>query len=69
MTLFRTVHARGSIPDEVGPTRCRAMQALNQSADETRTPASQCLPAMPLPRLHSCLETTKARRRRSSSSI
>ena len=40
----------GAIPNEVGPARCRATPALNQSADETHTPASQCLPAMPLPR-------------------
>ena len=40
-------HARGAIPDEVGPARCRATPALNQSADETRTPASTCLPAVP----------------------
>ena len=44
------VHARDVIPNEVGPTRCCATPALNQSADETRTSASQCLPAMPLPR-------------------
>jgi hypothetical protein len=25
----------------MGPTRCRATPALNQSADEIRTPASQ----------------------------
>ena len=31
-------------------TRGRATPALNQSADETRTPASRCLPFMPLPR-------------------
>jgi hypothetical protein len=43
--------ARGAIRKEVVPTRCRGTAALNQSADETRTPASQCLPAMPLPRL------------------
>ena len=35
---------------EVEPALCRATPALNQSADETHTPASQCLPAMPLPR-------------------
>ena len=57
---YGIVHARGAIPDEVGPTRCRATPALNQSADETRTPASQCLRVMHLPRLHSCLETTSA---------
>jgi hypothetical protein len=44
----------------VGPARCGATPALNQSADETRTPASRCLPAMPVPRLHSCLEATSA---------
>ena len=33
-TFFRIVHARGGIPDEVGPTRCRATPASNQSADE-----------------------------------
>ena len=32
---------RGPIPNEMGSARCRAMPALNQSADETRTPASQ----------------------------
>jgi hypothetical protein len=40
----------GAIPDEMGSARCRATPALNQSADETLTPASQCLPVMPLPR-------------------
>ena len=59
-SLFRIAHARGAIPIEVGPTRCRATPALNQSADETRTPTSQCLPAMPVRRLQSCLETTSA---------
>ena len=34
MSLFRIVHARGAIPDEVGPARCRATPALNQSADD-----------------------------------
>ena len=49
-SLFRIVHARGAIPNEVGPTRGRATPALDQSADETRTPASLYLPAMPLRR-------------------
>ena len=40
------MHVRGAIPNEVGPTHCRATPALNQPADETRTPASQRLPAM-----------------------
>ena len=35
------VHARGVIPNEMGSARCRATPALNQSADETRTPASR----------------------------
>jgi hypothetical protein len=34
-SLLRIVHARGSIPDEVGPTRCRATPAVALSADET----------------------------------
>jgi hypothetical protein len=33
-SLFRIIHARGAIPNEMGPTRCRATPALNQSADE-----------------------------------
>jgi hypothetical protein len=41
--------ARCAIHNEVVPTRCRGTAALNRSADETRTPASQCLPAMPFP--------------------
>jgi hypothetical protein len=40
-SLFRIVHARGAIPNEVGPTRSRATPALNQLADEALTPASQ----------------------------
>ena len=35
----------GAIPNEMGSARCRATPALNQSADETRTPASRCLPS------------------------
>ena len=38
-SLLRIIHARGAIPNEMGPTRCRATPALNQSADEIRTPA------------------------------
>jgi hypothetical protein len=34
------IDARGAIPNEMGPTRCRATPALNQSADEIRSPAS-----------------------------
>ena len=41
MSLLRIVHAQGAIPNEIGPTRCRATTALNQSADETRTPGSR----------------------------
>jgi hypothetical protein len=37
-----------------------AQRHLNQSADETSTPASPCLPAVPLPRLHSYLGTASA---------
>ena len=44
-SLLRIVHARGAIPNEMGSARCRATPALNQSADETRTPASRCLPS------------------------
>ena len=32
-SLLRIIHARGAIPNEMGPTRCRATPALNQSAD------------------------------------
>jgi hypothetical protein len=39
---------RATITNEVGPTCCRTMPAVNQSADETRASASQCLPAVPL---------------------
>ena len=28
MSLFRIVHARGAIPNDVGPARCRATPAL-----------------------------------------
>ena len=35
----------GAIPNEMGSARCRATPALNHSADETRTPASRCLPS------------------------
>ena len=31
----------GAIPNEVGPARCRATPALNQSADETHTPGGE----------------------------
>jgi hypothetical protein len=64
-SLFRIIDARGrdggrvysesytrggAIPNEMGSAPCRATPALNQSADETSTPASWCLPVMPLPR-------------------
>ena len=55
--LFRIV--RTQIPNEVGPAPCCATSALNQ-ADKTHTPASPCLPAMPLPLSHSCLEAASA---------
>ena len=42
--------------EELSQHTCRSTPALNQSACETRTLASWCLPAMPLPRLHSCQE-------------
>ena len=31
----------GAIPNEMGSARCRATPALNQSADETRTPGEE----------------------------
>jgi len=40
-SLLRIIHARGAIPNEMGPTRCRATPALNQSADEIRTPEEE----------------------------
>ena len=44
--FFSESTAREAIPSEVGPACCRATLALNQSAGESRTPASQCLPAV-----------------------
>ena len=29
-SLFRIIHARGAIPNKVGPTRCHAKPAFNQ---------------------------------------
>ena len=37
-SLFRIAHARGAIPNEMGPTRCRATSVLNHSGDATHTP-------------------------------
>ena len=62
-SLFKIVHARGAIPNEVVKktlSHNASLEALHKSADVTRTPASQCLPAMPLPPLHSCLEAASA---------
>ena len=49
-TVYSKSKARKAIPNELGPTRCCATQASNQSADETRTLAFLYLLAMPLPR-------------------
>ena len=50
--MYSESYTRGRvIPNEMGSARCRATPALDQSANETRTPASRCLPVMPLPRL------------------
>ena len=32
-SLLRIIHARGAIPNEMGPTRCRATPALNQGRE------------------------------------
>ena len=41
--LLRIVHARGAIPDEMGPTRCRATPALtNQSTRPAPRPPGAC---------------------------
>ena len=50
-SLFRIVHARGTIPDEVGPARCRATPAL--TSQPTR-PAPRPLDACHQPVLADC---------------
>ena len=42
-SLLRIVHARGAIPNEMGPTRCRATQALtNQPTRPAPRPPGAC---------------------------
>ena len=60
MSSFRILHARGAIPNEVGPTNYRAMPDLNkQPTTPAPRPPSVCLPR-PCRGLHSCQEAESA---------
>ena len=58
--MFTIVHAQGAILNEVVPTRCRSTPVSKHWEAGVLVSWADWLPAMPLPLLHSCLETASA---------